>query len=228
MTAGIATSDFSLFSITLNLTPKGMAKRDVVIDMVYQWINLIKTSIMTNDKLMSKYHDELFQMSQTFFRYRENGDPTDFCSSAAEMLFDFKPNELLLGSAQCKPYNPEVSKEYLKRFNPENSMITIFCSDDEAETGTSSGNLSAKESEWQQEKWYHAKYRETKISSSLKGKWGSLNEADPRLRLPELNSFIPTDFSLRSEDDDVVTDPNVDYSKENPKLLIDRKGVQLW
>ena len=226
--AGISTSDFSLSTLSLNLTPKGMTNRDVVMDLVWQWINLIKEKILNDDELMAKYHDELVQMSTTFFRYRENGDPTDFCSSAAEMLFDYQPDKLLLGSsAKATKYNPEVTKEYLKRFTPENSMITIFCSDAEAEAGTSSGVLSATSSEWQSEKWYSAKYREMKIKSSLE-EWANLSDTDPRLQLPALNNFLPTDFSLRSEDADVTTDPDVDYSKENPKLLIDRDGIKLW
>jgi secreted Zn-dependent insulinase-like peptidase len=45
-----------------------------------------------------------------------------------------------------------------------------------------------------------------------------------------MNTFLPTDFVLRSKDPESqeTFDPNLDYRNEMPKLLLDRPGVQMW
>eukprot|EP00984_Skeletonema_dohrnii_P017397 scaffold7905_cov72-Skeletonema_dohrnii-CCMP3373.AAC.1 len=64
-------------------------------------------------------------LADTSFKFRENGDPTNFCSSAAERLFDYEPSKLLLGSAEAGDYDVEVARAFLKRMTPENSLIII-------------------------------------------------------------------------------------------------------
>jgi len=226
---GIASSDFSLCSLSLQLTPKGMAQRDYVLSLVWQYINLVKSTVATNDKVMEEYHDELRQIASMHFRFQENGDPTDFCSGAAELLFDYEPQNLLVGSSMPGPYNATVTKAFLDRFRPDNCIVNIKNPDfeqDEAEEQ----DCSAASAPWQFEKWYRAKYRQVKIKDSLTEKWTSSTETDPRLYLPGMNTFLPTDFSLRSEDPESIAsfDPDADYTKEMPKLLLDRPGVQMW
>ena len=90
---GIDTTDFSLCSVTISLTPKGLQERDRVLALVWQWINLIKSSVKNDSDgaLMAKYHQEMSDMAAVNFRYRENGDPCDFCTTAAGMLFTYEP-----------------------------------------------------------------------------------------------------------------------------------------
>jgi len=226
---GVNTGDFSLFSLTLALTPNGMAQRDYVLSLVWQWIKLIKTETYRNSELMAKYHDEMNQISKTHFQFRENGDPTDFCSSAAELLFDYKPEKILIGSAMPGDYNETVVKAFVDRLRPDNCIINVHDQELESETVDNVVHeCSAASADWQTEKWYKAKHRDVKISEEIKQKWSNGAERDSRLHLPALNDFLPTDFSLRSEDSDSISDPNTDYSKEKPKLLIDRPGLQMW
>jgi secreted Zn-dependent insulinase-like peptidase len=39
---GIDSSDFSLFSLNIDLTPKGMEQKDRVLNLTFQWIALIR------------------------------------------------------------------------------------------------------------------------------------------------------------------------------------------
>jgi insulysin len=229
--AGVNTEDFSLFTLTLELTPKGMAQRDRVISLVWKWINLIRTAVDENPTLMEKYHDELCLISQTHFRFRENGDPTDFCSHAAELLFDYDPAQLLAGSALPGPYNEKVVKAFIDRLNPDNVIVSIHSPDLEKETVDNiEHECNAASSPWETEKWYRAKYRDAKIPDNLKEEWSNVSDPDDRLFLPAFNDFLPTDFSLRAEDAESVAsaDPDIDYGKELPKLVVDRPGLQMW
>jgi len=234
LASGVAidTSDFSLSTVSLTLTPKGMDQLDHVLSLVWQWINMVKSAVYNNDTLMEKYDEELRQISRTNFKFREYGDPTDFCSAAAEASFHFEPAEILVGSAMPQPYNRNVTTALMNRLTPENCMITILDPDLEKKISSDDENeLNASTEPWQIEKWYGAKYRQKNIPSSVKAKWSYPSQnADLRLKLPKLNEFLPEDFSLRANDATSIAtfDASVDYSKEKPKLLVDKPGLRMW
>jgi secreted Zn-dependent insulinase-like peptidase len=73
LTSGSAldSSDFLLFSLTLALTPKGMAAKEDVLDLVFQWIALIKQTVPKDPEKLSKYFDELGQIEMTNFKFRK-------------------------------------------------------------------------------------------------------------------------------------------------------------
>lgn len=212
-----------------------MKERDRVLSLVWQWISLIKTSVGNDDQngLMQKYHDEMRDMSNVNFRYRENGDPTDFCSTAAGMLFEYEPAKLLAGSSLTDDYDAEIARAFLDRFSPKNCLLAIWDPDlvnDEAyeemeyDTSASAGN-------WKKEKWYGAKHRQVPIPDTLVTEWEKPTEIDPRLRLPKLNEFIPQDFTLRC-DDDGFESPSVeiplDCKKIPPTVVLEKPGLRLW
>jgi len=225
----IDTSDFSLFSLSLSLTPKGMAEKDKVLDLSFQWIALIKDAIVNQPELMAQYHQELQQMSANNFRFRENANPVDFCSLAAEELFhSYHPIERILvgGYDENETYDDKLSLEYLKRMTPENCIITTVDSDlkQEQEEG---------EGAWKTEPWYGANHRIKQIPVERMKSWDyAPDEVDKRLHLPELNKYIPSDFSLRCDD-------NKEEKKEGataaaaeeeapPILLVDTPKLRLW
>jgi insulysin len=213
---GIDTSDFSLFSLTLSLTPKGMREKDQVLDYIFQWIALLKT---TQEDLLHAYHDELRKVSQVNFLYRENGDVTDFCSTAAELLFDYEPSQLLFGPSQAGDYDPSIGRAFMDRMTPENALITIVNSD------------IKDTSDWNAEPWYGAKYRNTKISPEQLERWANPQEIDPRLHLPGLNQYIPSDFSLRCDQDKEPVDiqeDNEELELEPPTLFLERPNLRMW
>eukprot|EP00560_Eucampia_antarctica_P009798 CAMPEP_0197828904 /NCGR_PEP_ID=MMETSP1437-20131217/5400_1 /TAXON_ID=49252 ORGANISM="Eucampia antarctica, Strain CCMP1452" /NCGR_SAMPLE_ID=MMETSP1437 /ASSEMBLY_ACC=CAM_ASM_001096 /LENGTH=1242 /DNA_ID=CAMNT_0043430317 /DNA_START=34 /DNA_END=3762 /DNA_ORIENTATION=+ len=242
---GVDTSDFSLCNLSLSMTPKGMANKQQVLDLVWQYIALIKNTMITDDDndRMAKYHDEMRDISRTNFEWRENGDPTDFCSNAAELLFDYPPHKILIASSQSDPYNDVIAKQFFERFSPDNCIISIVQPEtdmddnvkSEDSTTTTTTTTDDKNGPWQTEPWYGAKYREVNISDELKEKWSNPDQKiDERLSLPQLNDFITTDFSLRSEDEKIVVDKgedDVDYREIPPKLLSlenNMAGLTMW
>jgi insulysin len=211
----VDTSDFSLFGLTINLTQKGMEQRQRVLDLTFQWIALIREGLQ-NDTLMRACHDELRQIADTNFRYRENGDATDFCSHAAELLFEYEPSQILYGSAATGDYDPVVAHAFLERLKPENALITIIAPE-----------FADEFDDWQRERWYGAKYRVTKMAPEQIQEWRHAKVTDQRLQLPALNAYIPKDFSLKcdldegpsfDDDDDIVP----------PQVLISRSDLRMW
>jgi insulysin len=213
---GVDTSDFSLFTLTMSLTPKGMRERDTVLDLVFQWIAMIRKTALEDVSKMQLYHNELRNISEMNFRFRENGDPTDFCSSAAELMFNTEPSHILVGSSRTGDYDPAVAQQFFNRLRPENCLITVVNSD-----------LDSSAADWKQEPWYGAKYRVLELSAEQMKEWESPERFDPSLHLPALNDYIPTDFSLRC-DDHGHEEVSEDAELEPPSLLIDRQDLRLW
>jgi len=126
---GVETSDFALCTLNVLLTEKGMKNLDYVLDLIWSWINLIKKTVKTNADLISKYHLELRQISSNDFKFRENGDPTDFCSRAAELLFKHQPSHILIGASEPITYNSTITEQFIGHFEPENCIVHICNSD---------------------------------------------------------------------------------------------------
>jgi len=80
------------------------------------------------------------------------------------------------------------------------------------------------------EKWYGAKYRQSRIPSHMLDEWNHPSQIDDRLKLPGLNEFIPDDLSLRCDDpgQQAAFDPEVDYRKKHPKLIVDTDKLRMW
>eukprot|EP00571_Detonula_confervacea_P002850 CAMPEP_0172329606 /NCGR_PEP_ID=MMETSP1058-20130122/60967_1 /TAXON_ID=83371 /ORGANISM="Detonula confervacea, Strain CCMP 353" /LENGTH=1213 /DNA_ID=CAMNT_0013046787 /DNA_START=164 /DNA_END=3805 /DNA_ORIENTATION=+ len=227
---GISTSDFCLANIAITLTPKGMKERDQVLAKTWQWFALIKDAVMNDPHgVIEQYHNELKKMTESSFKFREMGDPTDFCSGAAEQLFDHEPSKILLGSAEVGDYDVEVARAFLERLTPQNSLVVITGPESEFENAEKS-DVSACDASWQSEERYGAKYRQMRVSDELSKEWNHPTEIDSRLRLPGLNEFIPEDLSLRCDDPEYQADydPDFDYRKVNPKLLVDTPKLRMW
>lgn len=218
LSSGIAvdSSDFSLFSLTLSLTKEGMKNKDQVLDLAWQWISLIRK----NEDKVHLYHDELTKLSAINFRFRENGDPTDFCSSASEVLFQemSEPSRILFATSETQDYDPEITKSFMNRLNPRNCIVSILDPD-----------LDEKVGAWRQEKWYGAKFRSTDISEDQLHCWNFPNDIDSRLTLPGLNEYLPADFSLRADEHD-SSDEELDETEIDrvPEIVIDRNNLRLW
>jgi secreted Zn-dependent insulinase-like peptidase len=115
-----------------------------------------------------------------------------------------------------------VAAAFLERLSPENCMISI----------TDSGLSKEKPEEWLVEPWYGATYRESHMSPEKMEEWGNPAEIDSQLHLPALNNYIPTDFSLRCDDEgngeNLSEVEREESRKEFPKLLHESKNFRMW
>lgn len=212
----IDTSTFSFFSVTLSLTPHGMQNKDQVLDLVFQWLNLIKNA--PHDKL-KEYHQELQKMADIRFNFREAADPLDFASYAAKQMFRYPLEEILSAPSSLGEFDSE-SYEFLKgKLVPENAIITVFDPDHD----DNGGKLSVSDEEWETEKWYKARYRQKTIPSDVVESWSTASLSDA-MELPPANPFIPSDFSLRCEEADTSTE----LKTKNPIVIKQTPSIRLW
>ena len=127
-----------------------MKERDKVLAKTCQWFSLIKDSVMNDPHgVIEQYHDELKTMTELSFKFREMGDPTDFCSAVAGRMFDDEPSKVLLGSAEVGKYDVETARAFLERLTPQNSLVVVSGPDLELESGQL--ETSARDAPWQTE-----------------------------------------------------------------------------
>jgi insulysin len=250
LSSGVAidSSDFCLFGITVSLTPLGMKNYQHVLDLMFQWIALIKRHVNEDQLFLNAYHEELRQIAKVNFKFRENDDPADFVSSVADLMFDYglndgddvdaniqllDPRRILLGSSETADLDPAVTRQFLDRLRPENAMIVITSSDFNDDSGSGG--------EWTTEPRYGAQSQVEPLTENQKRQWEFPSEIDARLHMPALNAYVPSDFSLRCDDDGSTADDSAPSSslattitvshKETmapPVLLIDEKSLRLW
>lgn len=121
----------------------------------------------------------------------------------------------------------DVARAFFSRLRPQNCMTLVWDPDHKKSSNTS--RISAVDEEWKVEKWYKGGYRQMKIPDDIAEQWSDPKSFDPRLFLPKMNEFIPTDFSLRCEDKDFKTKtPENPESVEPPVKLIDSENLRLW
>lgn len=214
----IDTSDFGLFAVSMTLTPKGMQNKEKVLDLLFQWIALVRE----NQDNLNGYQEELKAMSAMSFRFRETGDPVEFCSSAAELQFDtsIPPERFLHGNdLDAADFDAALTSAFFDRLRPENAMIVETNSD------------LKPDDTWQVEPRYGAISRTSRLSREQQQAWESPEEYDSRLHMPALNAYIPSDFSLRCDDDGV--NGNNELVKEEeveipPDILVDEPNLRMW
>ncbi|GMH94643.1 hypothetical protein TrST_g5784 [Triparma strigata] len=237
---GIDGSDFSLFTISISLTEKGSASTDTVIESFFQWLALIKSTPL---ELFEEYHEEQQSLANMFFKFSENGDPTSFASSSAEVLFKYPASELLTGPSLLKEFNPALFSTYLSRFDPSNSIVTISDPSLDPELPSDKYNVdklvTAAGQKWDVEPWYRAPYRQALLSAEAKAKLADPPKMDGRFKLPAKNPFIPDSFSIvkadgtRAEPEELVTktppiNPNESRAENPPKQRNIHPNVRLF
>ncbi|KAL7562589.1 hypothetical protein ACA910_015460 [Epithemia clementina (nom. ined.)] len=253
LSSGIAidASDFCLFSVTISLTPHGMEHLDHVLDLTFQWIALIR-QLRPNEEL-GPHHDELRRLSDIHFRFRENSDPTDFVSNAADFLFDNAApiQTFLKGSTVQSDLDPVVTKAFLDRLRPQNALIVITNSDMKQHNVGSDNDNNNNNGTWKIEPWYGAPHMEKVMDPEQMKQWESPTNFDSRLHIPDLNAYIPDDFSLRCDEEEEVArkeddedggdDADIDGEEEDddeddamdeitipPVPIVDNQRLRLW
>jgi len=240
---GVSCSDFSFFTIAVSLTESGLARRDEVMLLIFQYIGLIRSLAEDGGEgadRMESFHDELRQISNINFNFSEGANPTSFVQSVAKRMFTHGPPDLLPGSNSIGTHDRGALVDCLSLLTPANAIISVVAKslDAEGEDGPATSARGA-EGGWTEEKWYGAPHRQVRIPGELSALWA--DPPDPEgLTVPGPNKFVPSDFSLRcdadrggpeaaeAEDGIAAPAPTADTSKVPPEVLTNAPAFRLW
>jgi len=181
---------FGFFVVNVDLTEEGINHVDDIIQLVFQYITMLKDQ--GPQEWVFKECQDLNAMQ---FRFKDKERPQSYVCGLAGHLHDYPISEVLTGGYLLSSWRPDLISEVLEKLTPERVRVAVIAQQfGEKCTDT--------------EKWYGSKYKCEKISQEKLNSWNKCGMHD-KLRLPEKNDFIPTNFSLVPRDWCTISHPTI-------------------
>ncbi|QPG77399.1 hypothetical protein FOA43_004812 [Brettanomyces nanus] len=225
-------SGFSEFGIDIELTKQGLTHYEEIIQEIFKYIKMLQV-----EGPQEYIYNELRDQSISAFKFRQKFGSSATASKLASTLHDLSyydtslsdakmdipestrpsvaeiPVEHLLSLPVVRKFDPELISTYSSYLNPEN-FKSMLVAKESFEGPSDDGILH--------EKWYETEYKmenfEPKLLESIKDIYYKGKNLDAAYKLPEHNSFIPTDFSLVKSSDSVENHPKLISADQKRKV----------
>ena len=185
-----------VLAISATLTDKGQANRDEVVAAIFSYLSLLREKGV--DK---RYFDELAHVLDLDFRYPSITRDMDYVEWLADTMIRVPVEHTLDAVNIADRYDAGAVKARLAMMTPENARIWY---------------ISPNEPHNKTAYFVDAPYQVDKISAQTFADWQK-KAGEIALKLPELNPYIPDDFSL------IKT--TKDYP--HPELIIDEPTLRV-
>ena len=202
ISAGLRTNakQFSLFSVTVLLTEKGVERVETVLEVFFAYVCMLKATGPQN-----WVFEELKLISDLEFRYKSKENAMQYVHVLASSMQKHPPKDVISALNLVIDYSPEEISELVELLTPKNAIVFLI------------GKNNSDES-WETEKWYVPEYKITKMTEELTEKLTNSSFSDPEIRLdyPPKNHFLPTEFNILAE-----------TAGKEPKLIADLSGFSV-
>lgn len=185
------------FTLSVNLTDKGLAEKDHIISLIFQQIDEIKKS-----GIQASYFNELKESLNQAFQHLETKKDGDYISDLVSQMIDYPLEHIIDQSYIVEKMDEKAIKAKLNLMHIDNARILL---------------ISDKVKTNKKTQYFEAPYSVTKITADQKAKYLDFSQ-NPTLKLPELNPYFATDFSLNP----------VDHSRTKPAQIIKQKGLEIY
>ncbi len=192
----VVNGNSGVLAISATLTDKGLAHRDEVVAAIFSYLNLLREKGV--DK---RYFDELAHVLDLDFRYPSISRDMDYVEWLADTMIRVPVEHTLDAVNIADQYDAAAVKARLEMMTPQNARIW-YISPDEPHNKTAY--------------FVNAPYQVDKISDKTFTDWQQKSAAIA-LKLPELNPYIPDDFTLIK--------PQGAYPQ--PKLIVDEPTLRV-
>ncbi|HCN4562316.1 TPA: pitrilysin, partial [Escherichia coli] len=192
----IVNGNSGVLAISASLTDKGLANRDQVVAAIFSYLNLLREKGI--DK---QYFDELANVLDIDFRYPSITRDMDYVEWLADTMIRVPVEHTLDAVNIADRYDAKAVKERLAMMTPQNARIWY---------------ISPKEPHNKTAYFVDAPYQVDKISEQTFADWQQ-KAAHIALSLPELNPYIPDDFSL------IKSEKKYDH----PELIVDESNLRV-
>ncbi|MDU4274154.1 MAG: pitrilysin, partial [Enterobacter asburiae] len=192
----VVNGNSGVLAISATLTDKGLANRDEVVAAIFSYLSLLREKGV--DK---RYFDELAHVLDLDFRYPSITRDMDYVEWLADTMIRVPVEHTLDAVNIADRYDADAVKARLAMMTPENARIWY---------------ISPNEPHNKTAYFVDAPYQVDKISAQTFGDWQK-KSGEIALKLPELNPYIPDDFSL--------TKTTQDYP--HPALIVDEPTLRV-
>ncbi|WVO15036.1 hypothetical protein L204_102679 [Cryptococcus depauperatus] len=197
---------FSLFKVSVDLTPDGLEHyRDVAL-VIFKYISLLRSQPPSTEAF-----NEIKSIADISFRFAERGRTSSYCTNLSSWLQTPVPREKIISSKWLvEEYNEKELSSALQLLDPRRANIGVTCR--ELPKGTE-GSWDNKEPVYGTE-FKKVKFDEEFLKEAMSG------AILPELQLPGPNLFIPKNLDVDKFD---VTEP-----VKRPVILRDTPLSRLW
>ena len=185
-----------VFAISVSLTDKGLAQRDEVVAAIFSYLNNLREHGV--DK---SYFDELAHVLDLDFRYPSITRDMDYVEWLADTMLRVPVEHTLDAVNIADKYDPAAIKSRLDMMTPQNARVWY---------------ISPKEPHNKTAYFVDAPYQVDKITPQTFDTWKQ-KAAAIKLALPQLNPYIPDDFTLVKQD----------KTYAHPELLVKEPGLRV-
>lgn len=192
----VVNGNSGVLAISATLTDKGLAHRDEVVAAIFSYLKLLREQGV--DK---RYFDELAHVLDLDFRYPSITRDMSYVEWLADTMIRVPVEHTLDAVNIADQYDPQALKARLDMMTPQNARVW-YISPDEPHNKTAY--------------FVNAPYQVDKISGQTFTDWQQKAAAIP-LKLPELNPYIPDDFTLLK--------PTKTY--KHPELIVDEPALRV-
>ena len=171
----VVNGNSGVLAISATLTDKGLAHRDQVVAAIFSYLSLLR-----DNGVDKSYFDELAHVLDLDFRYPSITRDMDYVEWLADTMIRVPVENTLDAVNIADRYDADAIKARLAMMTPQNARIWY---------------ISPKEPHNKTAYFVDAPYQVNKISAQTFADWQK--ESDQiALKLPELNPYIPDDFTL--------------------------------
>ena len=192
----VVNGNSGVLAISATLTDKGLANRDQVVAAIFSYLDMLRQKGV--DK---SYFDELAHVLDLDFRYPSINRDMDYVEWLADTMIRVPVEHTLDAVNIADRYDAQAIKDRLAMMTPQNARIWY---------------ISPKEPHNKTAYFVDAPYQVDKISADTFAKWQKAAD-DITLTLPQLNPYIPDDFTLIKNE----------KSYAHPELIIDEPNLRL-
>ena len=192
----VVNGNSGVLAISATLTDKGLANRDQVVAAIFSYLDMLRQKGV--DK---SYFDELAHVLDLDFRYPSINRDMDYVEWLADTMIRVPVEHTLDAVNIADRYDAQAIKDRMAMMTPQNARIWY---------------ISPKEPHNKTAYFVDAPYQVDKISAETFAKWQKA-AGDITLNLPQLNPYIPDDFTLIKNE----------KSYAHPELIIDEPNLRL-
>lgn len=171
------------FTIYVALTDKGLAEKDKVISLIFQQIEAVKKS-----GIQESYFKEMKQSLAQSFEHLQIEKTMGFVEGLTDTMLEYPLENVIDAGFETTTMDKKAIEQKLAGMTLDNARILLVTPNEKTDKKTP---------------YMNAGYSVEKFSEAQKSKWLDFSH-NPELKLPELNPYFATDFSLNNKDNSIL------------------------
>lgn len=196
---GTQGSNFKDFNISIALTDEGIDYYEDIVEMVFEYLALIKTQRHT---LTPLYNDKK-RLLDIAFDNQEPGRMLDWVCGLSNNMHHFEPDDYIYGDYVMEGFDADSFNALLSYFTPNNMRLVLI----------HQGIEVSKKA-----KWYKTPYQIETLDPDWLNSLELIQNPLAQMQLPTTNPYLSDDNNLLE----------VESKSTTPKLLSKQTGFKFW